>query len=416
MYMKHFLFTIYLILFSSSLVFSQEYDLLLKGGHVIDPQNQLDSLLDVAIQDGKISLIAADIPKDQAKKVIPATGLYVVPGIIDIHTHNFWGTQPNAYLSNSYSALPPDGFTFRAGVTTVVDAGSAGWRNFEEFKRQTIDQARTRVLCFLNIVGHGMRGGPYEQDLSDMDPKLTAMKAQQYQEHIVGIKLAHYSGETWEPTEKAVKAGDIAEIPVMIDFGGSIPTLSIEELFMEKLRPGDIFTHCFAQVIGREAIVDGDGNLKSFILPAQERGIVFDVGHGGGSFVFRQALAAVTQGLKPQSISTDLHTGSMNGGMKDMANVMSKFLNMGLSLYEVIERSTYNPAQIIQRPDLGHMSEGAIADIAIIQVAEGDFGFIDVQGGRLGGRKKIVPEVTLKDGNVVWDLNGISYPTWDQSE
>jgi len=392
---------------------AQQIDMLLKGGHVIDPKNGIDTIMDVAVADGKILEVAENISEDSADQVVDVRGLYVVPGIIDMHTHNFWGTEEGAYLRNSYSALPPDGFTFRAGVTTVVDAGSPGWRNFPQYKRQTIDKSKTRVLTFLNIVGEGMRGGAWEQDVNDMDPKLTAMVAKQNKEYIVGVKLAHFSGQNWEPTELAVEAGELAGIPVMIDFGGSEPALSIEELFMEKLRPGDIYTHCYAGVVGRERIVDREGNLKPFVISAQERGIIFDVGHGGGSFVFSQAIPAIEQGLKPNSISSDLHTGSMNGGMKDMANLMSKFLNLRLSLYEVIERSTWNPAQIIQRPELGHLSKDAVADIAVFDLVEGDFGFIDVQGGRLKGDQKLIAELTIREGTVVWDLNGISRPSWN---
>lgn len=387
---------------------AQTYDLLLKGGHVIDPKNKVDEIADVAIKAKKIVLVAPNIPDSSAAQVIQVEGLYVVPGVLDIHSHNFWGTTEDAYLANSYTALPPDGFSFRAGVTTLVDVGGAGWRNFKTFKKQTIDKSQTRVLSFLNIVGHGMAGGANEQDLSDMDPKLTAMEAKTYAEHIVGVKVAHYYGPEWLPVERAVEAGRQANIPVMVDFGGIDPPHSLETLFMEKLRPGDIFTHTFAHVKGREPIVDEKGKLKPFVKQAQERGIKFDVGHGGGSFLFAQAIPASQQGFKPNSISTDLHAESMNGGMKDMSNVMSKFLNLGMTLHEVIERSTWNPAQIIKREDLGHLSSGVGADVAIFKLEEGQFGFIDTEGYRMEGNKKLVCELTLRDGKVVWDLNGLA--------
>ena len=395
-------------------LFAQQIDLLIVGGHVIDPKNDIDRVMDVAITDGKIQAVGENLNKSQAKQVVDAKGLYVVPGLIDIHTHNFWGTEEDSYLRNSFSALPPDGFTFRAGVTTVVDAGSPGWRNFRQYKVQTIAKSKTRVLAFLNIVGSGMSGGAREQDLTDMDAKLTAMIAKQYADHIVGIKLAHYYGPEWTPTERAVEAGKLADIPVMVDFGGYNPPLSIETLFMEKLRPGDIFTHCYAHVDRRIPVVDENGKLRPFTLEAQKRGIIFDVGHGGGSFRFDQAIPAIKQGLKPNSISTDLHTGSMNGGMKDMANVMSKFLNMGLSMQEVIQLSTWNPAKIIKREELGHLSPGAGADVAILNLQKGKFGFIDVAGMKIEGDQKLVCELTLRDGKVVWDLNGISRPLYKQ--
>jgi dihydroorotase len=395
-------------------VAGQEYDILVKGGTVIDTKNEINKVLDVAIKDGKIIAVNTNIPENRAAKVIDANGLYVSPGLIDIHSHNFHGTEPEAYLSNSFTALPSDGFTFRNGITTLVDVGGAGWRNFKTFKEQTIDRSKTRVLSFLNIIGSGMKGGAIEQNLDDMDPKLTALVAKQNPGVIVGVKLAHYSGFDWTPTDRVVEAGELANIPVMIDFGGSNPELSIEKLFMEKLRPGDIFTHTYAHVKGRIPIVDDKGKVKDFAFRAQQRGIKFDVGHGGGSFLFEQAIPAMKQGFKPNSISTDLHTGSMNGGMKDIINVMSKFINMNMPLHEVIATVTWNPAKIINRTDLGHLSVGAVADVTIMNLRKGDFGFIDTGGKKMKGDKKLECELTIKDGKVVYDLNGISASLWNE--
>jgi dihydroorotase len=396
------------------LVFSseaQQYEMLIKGGHVIDPKNSIDKVMDVAIADGKIARVAADIPESSAEKVVNAQGLYVTPGLIDLHSHNFHGTEPDAYLSNSFTALPPDGFSFRVGVTTIVDVGGAGWKNFPTFKEQTIDRSKTRVLSFLNIVGSGMKGGPFEQNLNDMDAKMTAMVAQRHPE-IVGIKVAHYAGPEWDPVERAVEAGKIAGIPVMIDFGGHIPPLSLEALLMEKLRPGDIFTHTFAHVPGRIPVVDERGKVRPYVWEAQKRGVIFDVGHGGGSFLFRQAIPALKEGFRPNTISTDLHTGSMNAGMKSQINVMSKFINMGMPMAEVITASTWNSAKVLQREDLGHLSEGAVADVAVINLKEGNFGFVDSGGYRMDGKQTLECELTLREGEVVWDLNGISRPYW----
>jgi len=408
---RHFIFFFFwisIIQFTvKSIAFAQDYDLIIKNAHLIDPKNNINEKMDIAVAEGKIVKITSNI-NESSKSVIDATGLYVTPGLIDIHAHVFWGTKPDAYISNSYTSLPPDGFTFRSGVTTVVDAGGAGWRNFRIFKEQTIDHSKTRVLAFINIVGSGMKGGAIEQNLGDMDPKLTAITARKYKDYIVGIKLAHYSGPDWTPLESTVKAGELANIPVMIDFGGSNPELSLEKLFMEQLRSGDVFTHCYAHVNGRTPIVNDAGNLHSYILPAKERGIIFDVGHGGGSFRFDQAIPAIQQGLKPHSISTDLHTGSMNGGMKDMTNVMSKLLNLGMSLQEVIDASTWEPAKIIHREELGHLSVGATADISVFRLEEGNFGYIDVVNKKINGDKKIVCELTILGGQVVWDLNGLT--------
>jgi dihydroorotase len=407
--MKKFTFLLFL-LFSFVGAQSQTIDVLIKNGHVIDPKNKIDAVMDVAIIDNKISEVAPKISK-QAKKTIDATGMYVVPGLIDIHGHHYFGTSEDKYLSDSYSALPPDGFTFRAGVTTVVDAGGAGWRNFQDFKDKAFANSKTRMFAFLNIVGAGMSGGAWEQNTADMDSKLTAMVAKKYPNEIVGIKLAHYMSSEWAPTERAVEAGRLANIPVMIDFGAADPVLSWDVLLLQKLRPGDIVTHCYGQTEGRMHVVE-NGKVQDYAPAAQKRGVIFDVGHGGGSFMFSQAIPAIKQGFKPNTISTDLHTGSMNGGMKDMANVMSKLMNIGLSLNEVIAMSTWSPAQVIKRTELGHLSVGALADVAVFSVEKGTFGFVDVGGNKVMGDKKLTCQLTVIDGDIVWDLNGLSAPLY----
>ena len=400
------------LLFVIKSLSGQNYDIVIKGGHLIDPANNLDQPLDLAIMGNRIVAVEKTISSKQAKKIIDASGLIVSPGLIDMHTHNFYGTVHNRYLANSFIAVPPDGFTFRSGVTTVVDAGSPGWRNFELYKSQIIETSKTRVLCFLNIVGHGMSGAHREQHIEDMNPRMTAMIAKQNKDHVVGVKLAHFMGYDWTPTELAVEAGKLGGIPVMIDFGGSSPELPLDKLFLEKLRPGDIFTHAYAHVNGRTPIVGEDGKVRDYVFKAQKRGIVFDVGHGGGSFLFEQAIPAMEQGLKPDVISTDLHTGSMNGGMKNINNVMSKFLNMGLSIQEIIAATTSKPAKFIQRKDLGHLSVGGLADVTLINIRNGNFGFIDTRGMRMKGNQKLECELTIKDGKVVYDLNGLASSDW----
>ena len=392
--------------------YTQVYDILIKNGHVIDAKNNLNKIIDIAIVDNKIALIQKNISIKSALKIIDANGLYVSPGLIDIHSHNFHGTEPNNYLSNSFDALPPDGFSFRSGVTTIVDVGGAGWRNFKTFKEQIIDRSKTRVLSFLNIIGSGMKGGAVEQNLSDMEPSKTVETVNKFPNEIVGIKLAHFNGYNWIPVDRVVEAGRLANVPVMIDFGGSDPELPLDKLLLEKLRPGDIFTHAYAHVRGRTPIVDKNGKLREYVLEAQRKGIVFDVGHGGGSFLFEQAIPAIKQGLKPNSISTDLHTGSMNGGMKNIVNVMSKFLNMGIEIDEIIKSTTWNPAKYIKRTDLGHLSVGAEADITLLNLRKGDFGFIDTQGKRMKGNNLLECELTIKAGKIVYDLNGLASNEW----
>ena len=199
---------------------AQPYALLIKGGHVIDPKNGRDGVMDVAIAGGKIAEVAPSIDAARAEPVVDAAGLYVVPGLIDLHAHVFHGTEPDSYLSNGLVAVLPDSHSFRSGQTTMVDAGGAGWRNFNQFKTNIIDTSKTRVLSFINIVGSGMKGGPVEQNMNDMDARLTAMRIRQHKGLIVGIKVAHYNGGDWDPVDRAVEAGTDAEVPVMIDFGG----------------------------------------------------------------------------------------------------------------------------------------------------------------------------------------------------
>ena len=399
---------------ASGAAHAQSLDLLVQGGRVIDPRNGIDAVMDVGIADGAILEVAVGIDPARADMVVDASGLVVAPGLIDLHTHVFFGTQPNSAYSDGFSAVPPDAFTFRSGVTTVVDLGGSGWRNFIQFKEQVIDRSGTRVLAFLNIVGSGMKGGPVEQNLADMDPKLTAQRARQFSDLVVGVKVAHYAGEEWDPVDRAVEAGRQAGVPTAVDFGGHEPPLSLRDLFLVHLRPGDIFTHAYSQIAGRMTIVDEQGRLRPYLAEARARGILFDVGHGGGSFRFGQAVPAMQQGFPPDTISTDLHRGSMNGGMKDMLNVMSKFLNMGMSVSDVVAKSTWAVAQAIQRDDIGHLSVGAVADVAVLAVREGEFGFLDVARETMAGDRKLEAELTVRAGRVVWDLNGRAGTPWER--
>jgi dihydroorotase len=397
-----------LIALASVLGAQPRYDLLLQGGHVIDAKNNISAARDVAIRDGKIAAVADHIEPMQAFMVVIVRGLYVTPGLVDIHVHVYAGTgEPGSYAGDN--SLYPDGFTLRAGVTTVADAGSSGYRNFEDFKQRIIDRSTTRVLAFLNIVGHGMRGPKYENDLSDMQAKPAADIALRNKGIIVGIKTAHYSGPEWTPVEHAVEAGMLADIPVMVDFGANRPERPMSELVTRKLRPGDIYTHVYSGLRNEQ---DSSGHVNPALWEARKRGVIFDVGHGGGSFAWRIAVPAIKEKFLPDSISTDLHVSSMNSGMKDMLNLMSKFLAMGLSIDEVVARSTWNPAREIHREELGNLSIGAPADVAVLRLEQGQLGFTDMYGARLRGDRKLACELTLRDGKVVYDLNGITRPDW----
>ncbi|MER3375157.1 MAG: amidohydrolase/deacetylase family metallohydrolase [Allomuricauda sp.] len=395
-----------LLLFVQS-VTGQEFDVLLKGGHLIDPKNNIDQQMDLGIKDGIVVKVEKGLSVKSASKTIDVSGLYVAPGLIDMHVHVFMGNDLDAYLANGQTSVMPDEFTFRSGVTTVVDAGSSGWRNFPLFKAQTIDRAKTRVLALLNIVGNGMKSRFEEQDLNDMNPTMTAYTISKlYPNILVGIKAAHYWGG-FEQVDLAVEAGIKAQVPVMVDFGEHDPPNSIESLFFEHLRPGDMFTHTYSNGPSeRETIVDAQGKLKPFVLKAQQRGIIFDLGHGGGAFTWAQAVPATRQGFSVDVISSDLHTQSMNSAMKDLSNVMSKMMALGYSLKDVIEKSTWKPATVINRTDLGHLSVGAVADIAVFSIRKGDFGFLDVRNQKVKGEQKLEAQLTFREGKVVWDLNG----------
>ncbi len=387
--------------------YGQQYDLLLQGGHVIDAKNKISAKRDVAIAGGKLAAVEPSIDASKAKKVVNVGGLYVAPGLIDIHVHVFAGEGPE-YMGGS--SVFPDDHSFRSGVTTVVDAGSSGWKSFPDFKRRTIDRSRTRVLSLLNIVGTGMGGNnTTEQNTADRDPQATAKRVKEFPQHGVGSKTAHYIAPDWTAVDRALEAAKLANVPLMVDFGQFTKERPFETLVGEKLRPGDIYTHTYLPSVPMME----SGKVRQFLFDARKRGVIFDVGHGGGSFVFKHAYPAMKQGFPPDSISTDLHISSMNAGMKDMLNVMSKFLNMGMSIDDVIAKSTWAPAREIRREELGHLSVGAGADISVMKIETGDFGFVDVYGAKLKGNKRLSGELTLRDGLVVWDRNGITRTDWD---
>lgn len=380
-----------------------QYDLVLAGGRVIDPKNGIDRVADVAIQEGRIAAVGSGLA---GKKTLDLKGLVVTPGLVDIHVHLFATTGIKGAWAGDNSVLP-DGFSFRTGVTTMADAGSSGWRNFETFRHTVIDRARTRVLAFINIAGLGMMTDLAEQ--GDFDAKEVAALAKRHRDVVVGVKSAHYQGPDWGSVDAALEAGREANIPVMVDFGFFRIERPFWKLVTERLRPGDIATHMFR---GPVPYLDENGKLPAYLEKARERGVKFDVGHGGGSFVFRNADAAVRAKFYPDSISTDLHTGSMNGSMMDMPTTMSKMLALGVPLGEVIRESTVNPAAMIGRPELGHLSVGAPADIAVWQLMQGDFGFMDFAGGGLRGRERLVCDMTLKDGRIEWNWNARGAVDW----
>jgi dihydroorotase len=381
----------------------QQYDLLLRKGHLIDPANRIDGVMDIAVAGGKIARVAQDIPPSEARKVVDAQGLYVTPGLIDLHAHVF-----------GYSgSIFPDDSALLAGTTTIVDAGGAGWRTFDAMLERIVKPSSTRVLSFLNIVGHGMIGQQYEDDVDDMDPEKTAAKIREHRSHIVGIKVAHFGGTGWVAIDRAIAAGKLSGTPVMIDDKIFTNTgRSSREKLLDKMRPGDIHTHMYndrqLEVINRFS-----GKLEPYMIEARRRGVLFDLGHGGGSFLWPVATKAMAQNFPPDTISTDLHSSSIMIPESDMPNCMSKLMNLGLSLQDAVLKSTVNPAKAISRfPELGTLGEGRVADIAVFRLRTGVFAFKDAWQKKLMGTKKLECVLTVRDGKVVYDREGRGFPEW----
>jgi dihydroorotase len=396
--------TLCCLVFTCCLAGQPTFDLLLKGGRVIDPKNGIDRVMDVAISQGKIARVAENIAAAEAIRTIDAKGLYVTPGLIDLHVHVYMWREPGG------EAVQPDAFSFRSGVTTMVDAGSSGAQTFPDFRDRIIRHSKTRVLAFLNIVAAGMGTGK-EDDPAQLNADAAAAMAKANPDLIVGFKSAHYAGPGWESVSNAVKAGEATKLPVMVDFGRVTATRNLNTLFLDKLRPGDIYTHCYS---GHRQELLETGKLNPAMEAGRKRGIIFDLGHGAGSFYWYVAVPAYAEHFYPDSISTDLHINSMNAGMKDMAHSMSKILNLGSPLAEVIRMSTWNPAKEIKRPQLGNLDIGTDADIAVFRMDTGKFGLVDSAGARKMGNRMLVCELTVRAGKVVWDLNGRASEDWEK--
>ena len=374
------------------------YDLLLKGGHVIDPKNGIDSRMDVAIVGGKIAAVDRDLAASQARTVVDVSGMFVTPGLIDLHTHSY------GYRAWTF----PDEYAFPNGVTTVIDAGGSGYKCFDHFKTTIVDPARVRLLVLLNIVGAGMLG-PVEQDVAEMQPEPCAEVVRAHPDIIVGVKAAHFRGRGWQSVDGAVRAAGLSDTVAMIDYANH-PDRTYRELIIEHMRPGDMHTHMYGQ---QHAQIDESKRVYDYVWEARKRGVQFDVGHGGGSFWFRVAVPCMEQGHVPDTISTDVHKGSFFIPRATMPITMSKLMNMGMSLTEAVEKSTVAPARNIRRPELGTLTVGSDADVAVFELEEGEFSFVDSGRAGMQGTQRLLCHMTVRAGEVVWDLNGRSSPDWE---
>lgn len=389
-------------------------DLLLKGGRVLDPANHQDGLADIAIGGGRILRTAPAINPAEAEHVIDVSGLLVTPGLLDIHLHGYI-TRQDGDAGAFRGSLDPDHHFLSSGVTTGVDVGTAGADEIEHFRRTVIDGAITRILALVNISRPGM--GDAEQVISNLDAEAAAEAALAHRDVVVGIKTAHFwtklpfdaAHPPWESVEKAVQAGRLCEMPVMVDFWPRPPERPYPDLILEKLRPGDIHTHVFARQF---PVIDAEGRVQPYMREARARGVWFDLGHGAASFWFRNAKRAIDDGFPPDSISTDLHAGSVRTTVRSMLDAMSKCLAMGMPLEEVIRRSTLIPAQVIRRPEIGTLSPGAEADVAVLELQRGEFSFRDCGYTRIDADRKLDCVLTLRAGRIVYERDGHALPHW----
>ncbi len=378
------------------------YDLLIKGGRVIDAANDIDAQMDLAIAGRVVAAVEPDIPETQARRVVNASGMYVTPGLIDIHAH----------ATGFSGAMFPEEMCFPYGVTTMVDCGGSGWRTFDQFNNDVIKKTSVRVFALLNIVGQGMEGD-VEQDLDDMDAEATAAKIRQRSDIIVGVKVAHYQGRGWESIDRGVEAARLSDSFCLVDQNAK-PTRPFDEM-LKRLRPGDGVTHCFGY---GKPMIGNDGKVKPHYIEARARGVKFDVGHGNNSFSFSMAVPAIEQGFPPDTISTDMHRMSLHTSRATMTEVMSKFLAIGMPMAEVIARSTWEPAKWINHTELGTLTPGAPADIAVLEFQDRPAGLSD--SGPTGYRimkaeGRLITQLTIKDGAVQFDYDGLSKDDWNET-
>jgi dihydroorotase len=368
-------------------------DLVIRGGTVIDPGSGLHDRRDVAIDGGRIVALEPELPAVDARRALDATNRLVVPGLVDLHVHVYWGV---ADLS-----VEADSTCLGRGATTVVDAGSAGANTFPGFRRSVLDASRGRVLAYLNISAMGQID-PFLGELHDLrfaDPERAAAVAVANPDLIVGFKvrvsemLAGPNGLTG--LDRAQEAGRAADLPVMVHIGGT--PFDIEEV-LARLRPGDVVTHAYTGWRPGGIVTDA-GRVVAAAHEARSRGVLFDVGHGAGSFIWSVAEAALADGFRPDTISSDLHRFNVAGPVHDLATTLSKFLLLGLSLEEVVAMATSAPASALRRPGvLGSIAVGAEADVTILELEEGRFDLTDSAGTVREARRRLVPVAVVRAG------------------
>lgn len=375
------------------------YDIVIKNGHVMDPSQELDECLDIAILEGKIAEVSRGINASLARHVIDASGLIVTPGLVDLHVHCCH------YIA--YIGIDPEANCLAKGSTTVLDAGSTGELNFMGFRKYVIERSRTRIFALLNIESLGMIEFAREQEWPKLimeyeemfiNEKDTLSMVKENRDVILGIKWAHH---TPKGLRLARKVADEAGCMLMAENHYQPETLTY-------LKKGDIVTHIFhayqpaIKLRPNDGLLDADGNVQPEFYDAIKRGVIIDVGHGAGSFVWEVAEKAFDQGIRPHTISTDLHVMNVNGPVYDLPTTMSKFLLLGMPLYDIVKASSTKPAEVMgMENEIGTLKPGAKADVAIFKLEEGKFTFLDVNGtGRVGSQRLVATKV-IKDGEIV---------------
>lgn len=380
------------------------YDVLIAGGEVLDPGAGIAGRYDVAIADGRIVAVAPTIERQSGRTVIDASGLIVTPGLIDLHTHIYWGV--------TYWGIEADPVAARTGVTTWIDAGSAGAYTLPGFQRYVAEANRARVLALLNLSSIGLVAPTWEfSNLDYCDVALAAELVESNRGLVVGIK-ARIDANTTRGTgivalERARVLADRVDLPLMVHISNGPPA---RDAIMEYLRAGDILTHCCTG--GTHRLVDDDGAVPDFARHLQERGIILDLGHGTGSFSYEVAEAHLAQGIVPDVLSSDIHQLSVQGPMFDLPTTMSKYLNLGMSLADVIERATARPARAIRRPDLGTLRVGSVADVALFRLEQGDLTFYDVLMQPRPAQVRLVNVLTMVSGTVLEQSASRPFAPW----
>lgn len=369
------------------------YDLLIRGGVIIDPASGLQSISDLAISAGRIAAVAHDLPATDAVLVVDAHGQYITPGLIDMHTHCYWGA--------TYWGIEADPVAARTGVTTWVDAGSAGAYSFPGFRRYAVEADRAHLFAFLHISAIGLIARTYESsnlDYCDIDLAATVVDANR--DVIIGIKVRmdrdSTRGTGLEPLRRARQLAERTQLPLMVHIGIAPPLLNE---IVALLRPGDILTHCCTGQTNR--LIDEQGHVHPYVHQARERGVILDLGHGTGSFRYTSLEAMQAESILPDVLSSDIHQQSVLGPMYDLPTTLSKFLNLGMSLPDVIARATIRPAAVIGRPELGTLRVGASADLAIFRLESGDFTFYDTMMEPRHGTQRLVNTATYVAGQLL---------------